>query len=169
MLAVQNHIQLRKFDPSDLNAFLAYRSDPEVAKFQSWETMSAARALGFLTAMRDIPEIFQPGRWTQIAIATDAAGLVGDMGLFLSEDSSFAELGVTIARAHWRKGIARAAMQMAIKLAFDQTRITHVVSGADSRHVASLALIRNLGFDWTHDEPTGTGEFDKMFTLPRPD
>jgi RimJ/RimL family protein N-acetyltransferase len=28
---------LRRFGPEDLDAFVAYRSDPEVARYQSWE------------------------------------------------------------------------------------------------------------------------------------
>jgi RimJ/RimL family protein N-acetyltransferase len=28
---------LRRFRPEDLDAFVAYRSDPEIARYQSWE------------------------------------------------------------------------------------------------------------------------------------
>jgi RimJ/RimL family protein N-acetyltransferase len=31
------HVTLRRFHPGDLTEFVAYRSDPEVARYQSWD------------------------------------------------------------------------------------------------------------------------------------
>jgi len=44
---------LRKFELRDVPAFAAYRSDPEVARFQGWEApFSEQQAAKFIRSMR---------------------------------------------------------------------------------------------------------------------
>ena len=40
---------------SDLAAFQAYRSIPELGRFQGWSSMSETEALSFLTEMSEAP------------------------------------------------------------------------------------------------------------------
>lgn len=169
MFARTDTTLLRRLHPDDLDAFMAYRTDPEVARFQSWPAMNALEAQRFLSAMSQVDTPFRAGHWTQIAVAvpgTDA--LLGDMGLHLSEDGTSAELGVTIARLHQRKGHALTAMTMAIDLARDTDGLDTIICGADSRNTASLRMIEKLGFVWTHREPADGGAVDEMFVLPAP-
>ena len=59
---------LRAFGPSDVLEFAAYRSDPEVARYQSWETPYPESAAGaFVEEMKDARP-GAPGDWYQIAI-----------------------------------------------------------------------------------------------------
>src|ERR671934_256011 len=58
---------LRPFQVDDLKAFVAYRSDPEVARYQSWDaSYSIADAERFLASQRDV-ELGAPGAWVQLA------------------------------------------------------------------------------------------------------
>src|SRR6185437_16278254 len=43
-------LRLRRFREDDLEPFLAYRNDPEVARYQSWEHTSLAEAQAFIQA-----------------------------------------------------------------------------------------------------------------------
>lgn len=46
---------LRPFQDSDLEPFVAYRSDPEVARYQGWEApYSVESAMEFIYAFRDL-------------------------------------------------------------------------------------------------------------------
>ncbi len=38
-------LRLRRFAEADLPAFIAYRNDPDVARYQSWEGISEAEAV----------------------------------------------------------------------------------------------------------------------------
>jgi len=72
---------LRRFRPEDLDAFVAYRSDPETARYQSWEApYQPSQARQFLQELEAIhPDT--PGEWFQFAVAprhTDR--LIGDCG-----------------------------------------------------------------------------------------
>ena len=59
---------LRNFNASDLEAFLAYRNDPAVAKYQSWD-VPYPREKGdeFIAEMGDIHAPKQ-GHWLQLAL-----------------------------------------------------------------------------------------------------
>ena len=67
---------LRPFQIDDLGTFVAYRSDVEVARYQSWEpTYSMADAESFLDSQ--IGLVFgAPGEWMQLAITDRDAGTV---------------------------------------------------------------------------------------------
>jgi aminoglycoside 6'-N-acetyltransferase len=83
--------QLRRLRASDLPAFQAYRSMPELGRYQGWSPLADAQALAFLAEMADAP-LFTPGQWVQLGIAaTDADRLVGDVGLYLSADGVLGE------------------------------------------------------------------------------
>jgi RimJ/RimL family protein N-acetyltransferase len=93
---------LRRFRPEDLDAFVAYRSDPEVARYQSWEApYRPSQARQFLHELAAVhPDT--PGEWFQFAVAlrhTDR--LIGDCGTHVgAEDPRQAEIGFTLAPPH---------------------------------------------------------------------
>jgi RimJ/RimL family protein N-acetyltransferase len=52
---VTERLRLRPFQDADLEGFVAYRSDPEVARYQSWSpTYSMAHAELFLSSQRGL-------------------------------------------------------------------------------------------------------------------
>ncbi|MDB2408087.1 GNAT family N-acetyltransferase [Jannaschia sp.] len=138
-------IVLRRLVPSDLVAFLAYRDDPAVARFQGWDAMDAAQARGFLADMAQAPA-FPRGGWWQIGIADAASGaLLGDMGLCLAADGTAVELGITLARAAQGGGRAEAAMRGAADLIWAATEAERIVVITDARNAPALRLIARLG------------------------
>jgi RimJ/RimL family protein N-acetyltransferase len=59
---------LRPFEADDVQTFVAYRRDPEVARYQTWETTySMADAARFLASQPGDP-FRQPGEWLQLAL-----------------------------------------------------------------------------------------------------
>src|SRR5258708_79692 len=128
-----DRILLRRFGVADLGEFQAYRQDPELGRYQSWEPMLEAAAKSFLAEMSRI-ELCVPGRWCQIAIADRESGLLlGDIGLFLSENGHEAEIGFTLASAHHGKGLAKEAVGEALRLIFEQTQAASVNVITDAR------------------------------------
>jgi len=93
---------LRRFRPEDLDALVAYRSDPETARYQSWEVpYRPSQARQFLQELEAIhPDT--PGEWFQFAISLRGAdGLIGDCGAHVqAEDPRQAEIGFTLAPQH---------------------------------------------------------------------
>src|ERR1700736_3478605 len=112
-------LYLRRFRESDLPAFIAYRNDPLVAKYQSWEGISESEADAFLQEQKQV-QPGMPGQGMQIAIEYKETGaLVGDCYFRIHEhDGQQAEIGYTLSRAHQRQGFATEAVSGLLTYAF---------------------------------------------------
>jgi len=72
---------LRRFQDSDLEPFLAYRFDPEIARYQGWDSCSRQEAIDFIREQQSV-QPGTPGQWLQLAIELRETGeLIGDCGL----------------------------------------------------------------------------------------
>jgi RimJ/RimL family protein N-acetyltransferase len=139
---------LRPFESGDLDAFVAYRSDPEVARYQSWEpSYSMADANRFLDAQRGL-EFGQPGEWLQLAVVDrETRTMVGDCAVrALADPPATAEVGITLAQTSQGKGIATEALTALIAELFEQRRMHRVFAEADDRNLAVGRLLERLGF-----------------------
>jgi len=138
---------LRPFEVDDLAAFVGYRSDPEVARYQSWEpTYSVEDAHRFLDSQKGLA-FGQPGEWLQLAILDRAAGtLHGDCGVrVLTEQPATAEIGVTLARSSQGKGVATEALTAVLESLFEQHGMHRVFAETDDRNRAVGRLFGRLG------------------------
>lgn len=145
---VTERLRLRPFQVEDLEAFIAYRGDPEVARYQSWDcTYSMADAASFLSSQREL--VFgQPGEWMQLAIVDRATGEVcGDCAVRVATDQpATAEIGVTLAQASQGKGLATEALTAVVTELFEQRGMHRVFAEADDRNVPVRRLLERLGF-----------------------
>ena len=163
---------LRRLRRSDLGAFQAYRSIPELCRYQGWSPMSETEALAFLAEM-EATALFQPGQWVQLGIAdprTDV--LLGDIGLRLSEDSQTGEVGFTLAPSAQGRGVASAAVRAGLQLLFTATPVSLVLGITDARNTRSIRLLERLGFECQEVRRAvfrGEECTEKVFLLPRYD
>ena len=136
---------LRRLAVADLEAFQAYRHDPELGRYQSWSATSDAEAASWLAEMSRA-DLLQPGIWSQIGIA-DAGGrlLIGDIGILLATNGQHAEIGVTLRRPSQGQGLATTAVREAIGLLFEQTTVERVLAITDARNQPSIRLLARLG------------------------
>jgi RimJ/RimL family protein N-acetyltransferase len=137
---------LRRFNGSDLAPFMAYRNDPEVARYQSWDSCNEQEAAAFIREMESArPGV--PGEWFQFAVeAKETGALVGDCALRVAEHEPHrAEIGFTLAREHQGKGLASEAVSRLLDYAFDALGLHRVVAVADCRNAPSVELLERLG------------------------
>ncbi len=143
---------LRLLRAADVAAFHAYRSDPALARYQGWSPMTAEEARAFIAEMQEdltISDTFATGgRWIQLAIAHAASdALLGDMGLFLSEDRSYGEIGFTLCAAAQGQGHATRAALAATELLFALTEAREVRGITDARNRPSARVLERAGFE----------------------
>jgi RimJ/RimL family protein N-acetyltransferase len=141
-----DRLVIRSFGPKDIDAFAAYRSDPDVARYQSWDVYDRTRAELFVAHMAALcPGV--PGRWFQFAVADrQTDDLLGDTALCVDAyDPSQAELGFTFARAHQGKGYATEAVRATVDYAFERLGVDVVVAVTDARNAPSIALLDRIG------------------------
>lgn len=140
--------RLRRLRPSDLYVFQAYRSLPELGRYQGWSPMSDAQALEFIDEMAQVP-LFAPGEWVQLAIAESATDeLVGDVGLYLAADGQLGEVGFTLQPSAQGRGLATRAVHEAVRLLFAATNTACVQGVTDARNVRSIRLLERLAFTY---------------------
>ncbi len=148
---------LRQFRDSDLEAFLAYRNDPEVARYQGWNVPYACEsALEFIAEMKAKQPA--PGEWLQLALElrssplslgerVEGEGLIGDVAFHLMKsDPRQAYLGYSLARAHWGQGYASEAVHALLDYLFGELNLHRVVAECDVENTASQKLLERLGF-----------------------
>ena len=141
---------LRRLTADDLPAFLAYRSDPEVARYQSWGETDENSARRLITHMAQA-QIPMPGEWSQIAVAGEDGFLLGDMGLHLNDTGTEAEVGITLARAAQGNGVATQAVRAAVAFLFQTPTLGRVIAIADKRNAAAIRCMEAAGFVFTHE------------------
>ncbi len=140
-------LRLRPFRADDLPAFVAYRSAPEVARYQSWDTSySMADAERFLASQQGLV-LGAPGRWVQLAAEDRRSGtLCGDCAVrVLAVPPATAEVGITFAPEHQGTGLATEALAAVIAELFQRCELHRVFAEADDRNVAVHRLLERLG------------------------
>jgi RimJ/RimL family protein N-acetyltransferase len=139
---------LRPLRAGDVPAFAAYRSDPGVARYQSWGTpYPPAEAERFVAEQRDVA-FGRPGPWVQLAVADRVTGaLHGDCAVRIpAEQPHTAEVGVTFAPAAQGRGLATEALGAVVTRLFGQHGIHRIYGEADDRNDAVHRLFERLGF-----------------------
>src|SRR5690349_18887228 len=96
-LLESERLRLRRMEARDLPAMLAYRNDPEVARYQGWESFSADEAEAMLSQQSAL-EPGTPGGWFHWMLEEKTGGgVVGDVVLCVADDDARqAELGFTL-------------------------------------------------------------------------
>jgi aminoglycoside 6'-N-acetyltransferase len=136
----------RRFDSRDLEAFVTMRNDPEVARYQSWESYSEAEGRAFLEELAHVNP-GEPG-WFQIALEDRETGaFIGDCGLRIIEhDQRLAQIGYTIARSFWNRGFATEAIMALTQYAFATFPLHRITASVDPRNIASCRALEKAGY-----------------------
>ncbi|NEA40210.1 GNAT family N-acetyltransferase [Streptomyces sp. SID11385] len=141
-----SRLLVRRFRPEDASALAAYRTLPEVARYQGWSapvTEDEARRLvrEFTAADPDAPG------WFQYAVEERESGvLVGDVGVRLDANGMQADLGFTLAPAAQGRGYATEAVRAVLGDLFERRGLRRVSAVCDARNHASARLLERVGF-----------------------
>ncbi len=151
---------LRRLRDDDLAFLVAYRNDPEVARYQTWHGMTETEGRDFINEYKRGP-LDVPGRWAAYAVELKRTGeLIGDLAFRLIGDevrligdepipdrggSRQGEIGFTFARPHQGQGFATEAVAAFLDRAFGVFDLHRVMAITDCRNVRCVALLERLG------------------------
>jgi RimJ/RimL family protein N-acetyltransferase len=144
---VTDRLTIRRFRADDADAFAAYRSDPDVARYQGWGTpFTVEQARRFIAAL-DGTHPDTPAEWFQFAVTERESGqLLGDVAAGTDGgDPRLAVVGFTIARAHQGRGYANEALTALLDHLFLHRGKHRVSATVDTRNAASVALLERVG------------------------
>ena len=136
-------VTLRRFTLADVDAMMVWASDPQVAAPCRWEPYTSTEPL--LAFIRDA---VLPHPWFRaICLAGGDDRPVGAISVSPTEDGCRAELGYVLARAHWGKGVATAAVRRAVAEVFGEVEgLLRVEALVDVVNVASQRVLEKAGF-----------------------
>jgi RimJ/RimL family protein N-acetyltransferase len=144
---ISKRLRLRRLRPDDAEALCAYRSLPEIARYQYWENFDLNDAIQLIeTQSAAEPNI--PGSWFQLAVVSVSTGcLIGDCGLHTrKEDPRQMELGITIAPRQQGHGYADETVECLLDYIFGTLDKHRVFASVDVLNRPAIALCRRLGF-----------------------
>ena len=137
---------LRRFRAADAGTLAAYRSNPDVARYQSWTAPFPLERARGLVAQFEAANPESPG-WFQWAIEHVADRVhIGDVGVSLHENKMQAEIGFTLAPAYQKRGYAAEAVRGMLDHLFRGRGLHKVSAEADARNIASARLLERVGF-----------------------
>uniref|UniRef100_A0A0D9VZT6 N-acetyltransferase domain-containing protein n=1 Tax=Leersia perrieri TaxID=77586 RepID=A0A0D9VZT6_9ORYZ len=135
-------VTLRRFDLADVDAMMAWASDPEAAAPCRWEPYESTDPL--LVYLRDT---VLPHPWFRAICLATADHPVGAVSVTPTADACRAELGYVLARAHWGKGVATAAVRRVVATVFGEVEgLERVEALVDVRNAASQRVLEKAGF-----------------------
>lgn len=131
----------------DAAAICGYRSLPDVARYQSWESFGPDDAERLIEGQREM-EPGVPGTWLQLAIVEKATEVVvGDCGVHCRQDDPRQmELGVTLAPGQQGRGYATEVLGCVIDFVFGTLGKHRISATTDAENHRAAALFRRLGF-----------------------
>ncbi len=145
-LLVTPRLHLRRFRPEDAPVLAAYRSVPDVARYQGWSAPVGEEEARLLVRQFAAGDPEAPG-WFQYAVEERATGaLVGDVGVRLDENGMQADLGFTLAPAAQGRGYATEAVRAVLGDLFGRRGLHRVSAECDARNHASARLLERVGF-----------------------
>jgi aminoglycoside 6'-N-acetyltransferase len=140
-------LRLRPPHDGDIETFVAYRCDPDVARYQGWDIpYGRSQALDLFAEMQKI-EPGTRGAWYQVAIERRRDGqMLGDCAFCIqAQDARQAEIGFTLARAHQGQGYATEAVKRLIGYLFTARNLHRVFASCDVENHASARLLERIG------------------------
>ncbi|HEY6314180.1 MAG TPA: GNAT family protein [Streptosporangiaceae bacterium] len=139
-------VTLRRFDLSDVEEFVAYRSSEQVARFQSWDAPYPREAGERFVRQMMSRHPDTPGEWFQFAVVLRATGqLIGDYAAMPdADDPRQCEIGFTIAGEHQGRGYATEAARLLVGYLFTARGKHRIAAFCDPRNTASAAVLERL-------------------------
>lgn len=136
---------LRRFEAADLDAFHAYHSLPETARFLPREAKSYTQSMEQVGKYANF-EFEKEGDWVALAIeAAEAPGLIGEVVLKWLPGRGQAEVGWSLAPAARGKGYAAEAAAAILELGFGVLGFHRIDAKLDALNTSSAALCTRLG------------------------
>jgi RimJ/RimL family protein N-acetyltransferase len=137
---------LSKLRLQDCRQMFAYRSHPQVTRFQLWRP---ARIEEVQEMVRKVKQtVFgDMDSWYQLGIfLRNRQELIGDLGMhFLPPDNQQTEIGFTIAPGHQRNGYGTEAVRAALDYLFGTLHKHRVTASVAPENSASRGLLEKIG------------------------
>jgi RimJ/RimL family protein N-acetyltransferase len=138
---------LRELSLDDLPAIQLFAADPEVVKYHIWGPNTEDDTRAFLSpaiaAQKESPRLAY--EFAIIDKATDT--LIGGCGIrSKNPESRIGDLGYTLQRDFWGKGLATETARRLVSFGFDDLNLHRIWATCDPENIASARVLEKVGF-----------------------
>jgi RimJ/RimL family protein N-acetyltransferase len=139
-------LRLRRSGTEDAETISAYRSIPEVGRYQGWERTDPQGVREQIEEMAGRAP-GEPGGWVQFSVEERESGrLVGDVGLSPAEgETGVIKVGYTISPDAQGRGYATEAVRALVEYAFDALGADVVRAYASEENEPSIRVAQKVG------------------------
>ncbi len=161
MIRMGNDVMyLRTWQIGDGEILYNLNSNPEVLKYTGDEPFVNVEAANkFVTRYKDF-EHFGCGRWMVVLKENDEA--IGWCGVKYHKEEDYYDLGFRLFQEHWHKGYAYMASKMVLNFSREYMDVHEMTARAMSGNIASIKLLKKLGFLENGSEIEGEVEWVKF-------
>jgi RimJ/RimL family protein N-acetyltransferase len=170
-----SRLVIRPLQTDDAGDLAERRSDPRVARYQSWALpYPPARAQQLVDRVVAMDGPQDEAWWMAAIVEADGRASVGDVAVHLTSEGRTAEIGYTLSPDHWGRGFATEAVEAMVEYLFDGFGVTRVFGMIHPDNVASARVLERCGLVyegqtrrsyWVGDECTD----DRLYGMTRPD
>lgn len=143
---VTERLLLRRSIPSDAEIISAYRSDPDVRRWQGWDRTDPEGVRAVIEEMGGRAP-GEPGGWVQLSVIDRESGtLVGDVGMSPAEDEpGVMKIGYTMSPVHQGRGYATEAIGALVEYVLRTLGADVVRAYASADNVPSIRVAEKVG------------------------
>jgi RimJ/RimL family protein N-acetyltransferase len=143
---VTERLLLRRSRAEDAGTISAYRSDPDVHRYQGWDRTDPEGIREEIERMSERAP-GDPAGWVQLSVEELGTGaLIGDVGMSPAEgESGVIKLGYTMSPAAQGLGYATEAVTALVGYAFETLRADTVRAYASEENVPSIRVAQKAG------------------------
>ena len=138
-------LRLRKLSMRDAQAIFDYSQDPQVARYVLWEAQtSLSEARSYIRFMLRKYRLGEPASW---GIEWKETGrIIGTIGfMWIQRDNAAAEVGYSLSRAYWNRGIMTEALRALLRYGFRSMNLNRIEAQHETDNPASGAVMRKCG------------------------
>lgn len=148
MIVEGEDIYLDKLSLNCIEAFLKYRQNPDVCKYQGYDPFTKQEAVDFIEKQLPL-HIGSRGAWTQIGIYSKSTKeLIGDcVSNFQQGEPKNVELGISINPEFQRNGLASDTIKTLSTYLSKNFDVHKFIARIDARNKPCIQLFNKLGFE----------------------
>ncbi len=138
-------LRFRPLEMSDQQNLFAIMSDPEVSKYNRWDVhQTVSQSEDYIQAALDL---YAQGQYLEWAVCQEDNQLIGFFGIvWWMPDYASVELGFSLNRAYWNRGLISEALTALIHWGFAEMKINRFEAQCEINNVSSQRVLEKLGW-----------------------
>lgn len=156
---------IRKFTPEDLGALVEHRSDPSVNKYLGGTRLQNPQEIEKRLQFY-IDCYAECGFGTCAMFWKETNEMVGASGLQPLEETGDIEVGYSLSKKFWRKGLGYECAKAWLEFGFTKAKLEKIVAVAQPENTGSWRIMEKLGMKYEKTE-THYGIKCRFYAIPK--